>query len=366
MSFHSPGKHRRAGIRVIDVLVASIAIIILVMVSIPFLLFLRSKVSRRTACDERLVNVGKAILKYEADQGRYPAGTLGFAQAIEADQWTKPNGELGWRRAQQTSYLAQIVPYLEFLTIEHPVDSLLLNPNEFVNTPNSDSGFRWFGEIEGASSLAHTHVPHFLCPEDDLMDAKCELTGASQPVISGSPQSDFFSTLVWSTDQADDLGRTNYLACAGAFSGGFHPDPERQTYLGMMSSRNAVTREEIMNQDGIAHCLMAGESIGTFVEGTRTRASTWTFGGLARGRGAFPWNSDPALAGKPSQFILGDTTYSSNVGFGSRHQGGVFFIYAGGNSEFVSQQIDWRVFYAMCGYRDGTLQQTPKKRRPDF
>ncbi len=354
------GKGTRAGVRVIDVLVSSIAIIILLSVIIPFILFLRTKVSRRSACEERLVNIGKAVLKYEIDQNRYPAGTLGFSNAIEVDQWNKPNGEQQWRRAQQSSFLMQIVPYTEFIQPTEPVNSLLLNPGQFVNIPNADNQYDWFGEIPGANGFAKTHVPHFLCPEDDLMDAIVELTGASQPVISGSPTTDYFSTLVWSVDQAEKIGRTNYLACAGAFSGGIHPDPERRKYVGMMSSRQRVTRNDVATADGLSHSVMAGETIGSFYEGQRTRASSWAFGGLARGRGAFDWMSDPATAQRPSQYILGNIQYASNTGFGSKHPGGVFFLYAGGNTEFISHAVDWRAFYSMCGYRDGTLSENQK------
>lgn len=171
---------------------------------------------------------------------------------------------------------------------------------------------------------------------------------ASQPLTDATGD-DSFGNLRYSKSQkiTSSLGRTNYLGNAGAFSGGIHPDPIRRPFVGPMSSRGKVTLSSIV--DGTSNTILMGENIGRIKNGKRTHVHSWFVGGLARGRGDAPWNKPP----KRPQQMFGTSSYSPGFGFGSMHREGINFAYADCSIEVLNRDIDWQVFYSLCGMADG-------------
>jgi Protein of unknown function (DUF1559) len=187
----------------------------------------------------------------------------------------------------------------------------------------------------------------YYCPSDNLRDIGDDLNfyGGSQPVREGPVADDNFSFLVsLQTELPGKYHGSNYLGCAGACSGGLHPDPARHRFRGPMSSGAVIRSSDI--SDGVSSTIAVGECLGGIANGIRRDVQAWTVGGLARGRGAVPWGI-PKTYDHPT--LIGNRQYSSPFGFGSAHSSVANFVMVDGSIRSIEREIDWIAFYQLCG-----------------
>ena len=230
-----------------------------------------------------------------------------------------------------------------------------------------DSNYSYFGKVPGYQKVAIVQPECAICPADEINKDKLSSIVAIQPVTDAKNATDDFAVLSESDMAKGDfkdswkfkkpVGRTNYLGCAGAYSGGRHTNAKYWPYEGMMTSRGRMRLEAVSNRDGTANTIMFGESIGGIKDGKRTVAQAWFTSACGRGRGHIGFGKKVTEKTGP---ILGNEKNASVFGFGSKHPVGVNF--ANGDAAVISlkRNIDSHVFQAMTGYRDGVVFDVSK------
>ena len=341
--------------RLVDLLIIIVVVSIGCAILFSYLQHLREK-ARLADCENRIRQFAIASHTYHDSYKRLPPGTLGHSNAVDFHtEWIVSSSEFYWARAQQTSFLALVFPFNEMNSLYTSWGTEAHNLYKFLD--EFDSMYSWFGSVPGSATQAFAKIEHPLCPSDNINEAYVAVTGATQPVTTGNKNSDAFGLLYWpDKDYSMNFGRTNFLGCAGAFSGGRHPDKKLRPYVGPMSSRNRITLETIA--DGTSNTLMLGETLGEIDGGQRMRAQSWCWGGLARGRGDIPWNQSRAQADLNDKFgrpirMLGNRRNASVVGFAASHKKGVSFANADCSTVTLRRDIDWQLFYSLCGIDDG-------------
>lgn len=376
-----PSTLNRSGLSRIDVLASCVCIFLLSSISISALQRIR-ETSRDSTCLERLTRFSEAAHNYHDANDRLPAGTLGSARTPQLQKWDSNS----WKDHQLTSCLALMLPFLEmqdqYKRVNLSAYDFRRDLSEKIDR-NRERLYNWFGEIEGLPAgydLKDANI--FLCPADNgIQDENLEYMLSVHPVIplsmeKGDNQVDQMWTLSlkelatrvelppsWKENLA--LSPANYLGCAGAHSGGIHPNNEFQLFAGCMSTRGKVSLLVIANQDGTAKTLMFGETIGGITRGKRNSVQTCFTGGLARGLGLVPWGEKPSTE-KP---LLGNSKFASVYGFGSMHENHVNFVFCDGSTKKISRDIDHLVFKSFCGRKDREidLQPPPKNEvKPKF
>ena len=349
----------RKGFTLVELLVVIAIIGILIALLLPAVQQVR-EAARRTDCANRIRQIAIASHNFHDAFKRLPPGTLGHARAVDFyDEWIVASSEGYWGRAQQTSVIGMVLPFMELNNLYDTVDPIQYNMYKFLDEhldPNGNPYFGWFGQVTGGTAVAFTRPQHFLCPSDDISDAYIQIAGATQGVTVGSPTSDAVGLLYWPDfDYSFNFGRTNYLGCAGAYSGGQHPDPARQPFVGMMSCRAKVTLESVSNQDGTSNSVMLGEYIGSISNNVRNRGLNWFWSGIGRGRGGIAWNTPPSAYGNPRLTMIGNPHESSWVGFGAMHPAGANFARGDASVTTLARNTDWESLYAFYGTRDARV-----------
>ncbi len=101
----------------------------------------------------------------------------------------------------------------------------------------------------------------------------------------------------------------------------------------------------------LVHPSPCAESIGEIRHGQRSAAPSWIWGGGARACGFFDYDK-PTHDTHPEIQMLGDSQFSSGVGFGSRHKDLVMAT-CDGATHAVHGDIDWTTLYEIAGMQDG-------------
>lgn len=336
----------RTGLTVIELLVVIAIVSLLLALLLPAVQSVR-ETSRQVSCASNIRQLAIACLNFESHTTRLPPGTNGCPRVVHWQEFRlTPTSEYYFKRYQHASFSAIVLPYIEQLATKDLVDPFFFDlDHHFPRGTNT-----WFAEIQGFRSAAEKVIPLLLCPSDNAISDRGYLfPGGSQPVLFPTENDDEMSWIDTMEDYySGTLQPTNYLGCAGAYSGGVHPDPGRTLFRGAMSCGSRVALSAV--QDGLSTTIMLTETIGTFRNGKRTSMQPWIIGGLAAGRGLIPWNVAP----RPEESLMGDRYNSSFVGFGSSHRT-VNVANVDASIQELSRSIDWRVLYSKCGMADGVV-----------
>jgi prepilin-type N-terminal cleavage/methylation domain-containing protein len=334
----------RKGISVIELLVVIAIISILVSLLLPAVQAARDS-ARQTNCASNIRQLALACLSFESQSKRLPPGTNGCPQVIPWREFRHtPTSKFYFKRFQHTSFAAIVGPYMEQTVVYDLVDPFFYDLDRKFPIGTTI----WFAEIEGFRDAAENVIPLLICPSDNALSSRdYRFPGGSQPVLHPSENDDATSFIEYMEDYySGTLQPTNYLGCAGPYSGGIHPDTGRSRYRGPMSSGTPVTLASV--RDGSSTTIMLAETIGTFRDGVRTQMQPWIIGGLACGRGTIPWYLPP----RPEESFMGDRYNSNCFGFGSSHQT-VNVANVDTSIHRLSRDIDWKILYAKCGMADG-------------
>ena len=341
----------------IDALTAAIVVLIGAALLLPLLQKSRESASK-VKCANRMRQLAISAHNFHDAYKRLPPGILVHTDAVLEKDWRDKDSESYWARAQQTSSLGLIMPFNEMNNLYDKIGPEFYNPYRYFD--EFDSKYSYFGKVPGYQEIAVVPSENFACPSDEINKDSLSTIVAIQPITDKDKLTDDFAVILdsdlakgkfkesWKLKKP--VARTNYLACAGAISGGKHPNRKLLGYQGMMTSRHRVRLETISRMDGTANTIMFGESIGGIQAGKRKSAQAWLTSAYGRGRGQIDF-------GKPADNqtgpILGNEKASSVFGFGSKHPVGVNF--ATGDAAIVSlkRSIDAKVFYAMTGSNDG-------------
>ena len=337
------------GLTLIDLIVLIAASFVLLALVLPVMVRVRS-VAQKEACSNNLREQAIAIHNFHDSYKRLPPGMLGFKEAIEDASWDDPKSQNYWRRTQYTSSFAMMMPFVGQSQIYDRVDPSAYNVYRMLD--EIERGANVFHELQGYSVAATTEAPFLHCPADDIyLDADLETIVCIQPCIKGNNQNSDGFVEKSDRDLANQwkigkpIAKTNYLACGGAYSGGFHPDRNRKKYQGGMSSRSRVTLEQIANRSGTTFSIAFGESVGKMKDKKRQRAQAWFTAAFGRMRGDKPFSTGNSTS---QGNLLGDTFASSEYGFGSMHDQGVNFAMFDSSTRCFKRNTDHRVLYALA------------------
>ncbi len=341
---------RRSAFTILELLVVIGIIGVLLAIAIPAVQSVRES-SKRTSCVYNLRHISQSIQLYTSSFRALPPGTLGFKEAFDfSSHWDNPSSAYFWKRAQHTSTLGVILPYIDEEAPQKLADPILFS-GRFLDAPGESQNYEWVGDVSGFVELASRDIAIFQCPSDSINNmSEPNVFGGTQPVTDGGADSDGFAGVKLNELIGTKLVMTNYVGCSGAFSGGDHPDAERMMYIGMLGSRERKRSSDI--KDGLSNSVLFGESAGWILDGKRIGGQSWLMGGLSRGRGDVPWMLavDP---NRPEIRLLGEATNAYAFGFGSMHQGVVNFAFGDGSTRSINRHVDWVTLYQITGVADG-------------
>lgn len=392
-------KSRRQGFTLIELLVVIAIIGILIGMLLPAVQKVR-EAARRTDCANRIRQITLAAHNYADAYKRLPPGELCQKGAVtQTDYGNASSPNWAWHH-QGTSSIGMVLPFMELENIYSKWEPFFYDFHKSFFTYTSPTGtggpgaggqqkvysdyingFAYSPNVQLSNAYWEVvyHEPvHFTCPSDNINEAYTIAMFMNTGLISDANQTNpLFDAMsgwgwAWGTVNGgwDEIGRTNYTACAGACSGGLNRIGELLPFVGCMGPREKRLLDTI--PDGTSNTVMHGEALGDNVVNAATgvTARNWTMmyigGGLSRGRGAVPWRKVPALSNFPTKqypagndprgTILGNTKMSQWTGFASAHPTGVNFTFADGSVHFVPRTTPWETLYAIFGENDGSTE----------
>jgi len=346
----------------VDAIVAAICTVTIATLALPLLNSLRAQ-GRTDECSDRLRQIALAAHNYHDANRRLPPATIAYPYCDEA-KWNRKGTDVYWKNVQNTSSLALLMPFLD---MNDAYDSVLLiafdAETSLVDYPNpGDTKYEFFGEIPGTINAAIARSPEesftnmdlFTCPDDNINEDELKVYVTSQPFLNNRlgiqkwpGQGREGVTEEQQDSEASRFWRTNYLACGGT---AFGDDPEHDKWKGCMTSGERMTLETVA--DGTARTIMYAETLGQIKDAERTAAFCWFWGGLAIARGDLEFMQPPVDGSMQTQ-LIGNFRFSSQHGFGSKHEKGLVTAFADGSIHVLSRRINWMTWYELCGSQDG-------------
>jgi len=288
------------GFTLVELLVVIAIIGVLVALLLPAVQSAR-EAARRTACNNKFAQIGKAAHSYHAAIGQFPSGVNMWDWR---DPCTTPDGNPGDGIDRSWSWGMFMLPYMEQQALY----------DEF----NKD--FLTYHEVPENYAAAARFVPVFLCPSDPQGE---ELVYCCSTKSNGS-------------SYLEDMAKTNMAGVADTeswqctppgrgFPNGW-PNPKGD---GTLFNRSQVATKHIT--DGTSHTLFVGEVIG-LGEGSY-EAHFWASWNILHTANGINQSTHPYTP--------------SEAGFASLHPGGCFFVLADSSVQFLSETIDQHVLLAM-------------------
>lgn len=302
----------KSGFTLVELLVVIAIIGVLIALLLPAVQAAR-EAARRTQCVNNMKQLGLAAQNYHDVNKKLPPGYLG----LEADVAGYSSGH------QNVGCVALLLPHMERNNVYQEVSS-----NVDLGVDNIDG---WWYYNTAARNAAQTKIDALVCPTDNPYESTYAfLVTHIYYSVSGSTVT---RSITGSITSSYDLGRTNYVACAGEF-GKTHPQTTAARYEGAFTSRSKNGMRNVT--DGTSNTIFFGETVGGLYNGNqRNYAHSWMgTGSLATGFGF-------------------GTAWSQ---FGSRHPGGVSFMaYGDGSVRPLINTVDQLVFNQMGGMGDGDV-----------
>jgi prepilin-type N-terminal cleavage/methylation domain-containing protein/prepilin-type processing-associated H-X9-DG protein len=348
---------QNAGFTLVELLVVIAIIGILVALLLPAVQAAR-EAARRASCENKLHQIGVALQNYHAARGVFPYG----ANDGDCEANTPAREVLSWRTL--------ILPYMENQPLFDQLSLLVKSSNDATSGLKAcDNPTRrpWDN-----SDLQRQPVPDFVCPSE------------TSPAVQGHMKTD-----LWFGPGSAALA--SYYGCAGpvatgpndaswggpdiicglcvggfacpCISGNVPGGGQRGWYHGQNPGgpgmldmwANKITLKKVT--DGASHTLHVGE---TYWEDKETNRS----GCNSTNGWMYTWNVASTVWGINTDYVsrLGLTpseheqwNYETGCNFRSRHPGGAYFVYVDAHVEFLTDDIDMKLFSNLGDRHDGRI-----------
>ena len=324
----------RAGISRRDVLAIVVVLGIGIMFLFPYLFDSRMG-ARRRFCEYRQMSLGRALLRYEAHFGEFPA----YRGSLNPLQEDAP--VVGW------AYF--ILPYVG---VAYDSDNLQYEPQQDARLGPWEKIQQQYGPTssqEKRRQISQVYISQLVCPDDAPPHLASDLSAvawSSYVVNGGLPDASL-------TDEAAGPFPVDWPANGMFLNGGLPPDHKFSF---------KVTVESIQQADGAANTLMLSENLdsGLWTAASETQLTFLWVANSREGR------ADPGNQLLRMNQRAGEGQGSGKVLFArpsSGHRGGVNVVYADGHTEFLSDQIDYAIYtYKMTA--DGRNLRRPGSDQP--
>ena len=327
-------RFKRAGISRRDVL----AIVVVLGVGILFLfpyLFDSRMGARRRLCEYRQMSLGRALLRYEAHFGEFPAYRGSLNPLVEDAP------VVGW------AYFT-----LPYVGVAYDSKNLQYEPQQDARLGPWEEIQQQYGPTasnQKQRQISQIYISELVCPDDPpphLASDVPPVAWSSYVVNGGLPDASI-------TDGAAGPFPVDWPA-NGMFLNGDLPPGHEFSFK--------VTVETIQRADGTANTLMLSENLDSGLW-TDAEEGQLTFLWVASAREG---RADPAGQLLRLNQRAGEGQGSGKVLFArpsSSHRGGVNVVYADGHTEFLSDQVDYAIYtYKMTA--DGRNLRRPGSDQP--
>jgi prepilin-type N-terminal cleavage/methylation domain-containing protein len=329
------------GFTLVELLVVIAIIGVLVALLLPAVQSARES-SRRTACTNNLRQIAIANQAFHDVHNRFPPGQLGP---------TPHTNQAGYISSvtnnQALGALAFLLPYVEQTAVSN-----LMNTSTNLKVVES-----WWGGRGASVTAARTRIKAFTCPSTNVYGPNPGFIAGTMGIyLNGVDATGWDSASSTFGGRSDAgtimaIGRTNYLGVGGyggnaetwgissanATKIGVPSGTPANTFEGVFATRTKTRHSDMT--DGSSNTLLFGEVMGGRANMKTMMSYAWmgcgflpTFRGLteADGKPRLHWSS-----------------------FNSEHPGVVQFAVADASVRKVPVQVDYGVFVAICGMRDG-------------
>lgn len=332
--------NRRAGFTLIELLVVIAIIAILIALLLPAVQQAR-EAARRTQCKNNLKNLATAVHNFQSTNNRLPPGVTGAPSSVA----------VGGGEASFVGLLAYLLPYVDQQALYNRIPPQMVNVDASIvlapaanpaivqctaATVSTSSTCRpaWWASYNETIGVAQAKLAIFKCPstnpEADTLGPYV-FNHFLDPNVLQSFSVDYAGNPAW----VRDVGRTNYLGCAGTLgtASGFMPQ------RGLFTSKSKNDFRDA--RDGTSNVLLMGEAIGHYNSpgvnvlgnGTFERSFAWI--GMGMLPTAWGLDSNPRLASRRT--------------FNSEHVGIVHFALADGSVRPINVNIDSLNLYRFLG-----------------
>jgi len=296
---------KRSAFTLIELLVVIAIIAILIGLLLPAVQKVR-EAAARMSCQNNLKQICLAAHNYESTYGVLPPGCIG-----------PPKGSGFTFSAPFTQTLALLLPYME----QGPLYTAMISatPRPLITDVNTTVNVGWWTS-SGIYALAQASIKNFYCPSDNLRD----ITPTSGTFICTYSQDYTFTGgyLPVSSAGSSNLGRTNYMACAGLI--GDSVDTWYGRFYGAFTNRSS--RKLAGFADGTSNSVLFGETLCGPTKGVHRFVYSWMSSGAFSAYWSCPATDfDPLVGG------TGIDWYN----YSSRHTGIVQFGFGDGSVRMV-------------------------------